>query len=93
MKANLTVADHSDYVGSYESDELEARYQIVSEDGKLILRHRKYPDVDLNVITRNQFSTPHSWMENLLFNRDERGRINGFEINSGRVLHLKFRKM
>jgi hypothetical protein len=33
------------------------------------------------------------WMSNLKVIRDTRGKITGFEVNSGRVQHLWFRKV
>lgn len=80
------------YLGTYVSSELDAQYDIVRENDKLVLRHRKYPDANLKAITINQFSTPHWWMSNIIFERDSKNEIIGFEINCDRVLHLKFQK-
>ncbi|MBX7126814.1 MAG: beta-lactamase family protein [Cyclobacteriaceae bacterium] len=80
------------YTGTYTSSELDTRYEIVNEKGKLILQHRKYPDVTLEPLSANQFTTPHWWMRNLLITRNTRGEVTGFEVNSGRILHLKFQK-
>ncbi|HEX5171466.1 MAG TPA: serine hydrolase domain-containing protein [Cyclobacteriaceae bacterium] len=92
-KPNLTEEDRAKYVGTYESEELEAPYHIVNENGNLILRHRKYSDAVMTAITRDQFSTPHWWMGNIIFMRDTNGSITGFEVNDGRVLHLRFMKV
>ncbi|MBS1978600.1 MAG: beta-lactamase family protein [Bacteroidetes bacterium] len=89
----LTDDQKSAYTGTYESDELETKYHIVLENGKLILRHRKYPDTTAKPITDTQFSTGHWWMSNLLFTHNKVGGIIGLEVNSDRVLHLKFRKV
>jgi CubicO group peptidase (beta-lactamase class C family) len=92
-KRKLPDNEMQKYVGTYESDELETRYQIAFEGGKLTLRHRKYTDVDLKIITAEQIMTPHWWMDNLIFSHDPKGNVTGFEVNGGRVLHLKFRKI
>jgi CubicO group peptidase (beta-lactamase class C family) len=91
-KPTLTETQLEKYCGTYVSDELDVKYQILSEKGKLVLRHRKYPDINLKPITANQFLTPLEWMTNILFNRNEKGEITGFEVNCDRVLHLKFNK-
>ena len=91
-KPVLTNAALTAYLGTYVSNELDAQYEIVKDSGKLVLRHRKYPDVSLEAITVNQFSTPHWWMSNIIFKRDLKGEILGFEVNCDRVLHLKFQK-
>lgn len=88
----LTSSEIDEYVGTYGNDELDSRYQIAKVDGKPVLRHSKYPDAVLNVVTKNQFTCGMWWMSNLNFVR-EGNRITGFEMNGGRVLHLKFRKM
>jgi CubicO group peptidase (beta-lactamase class C family) len=91
-KLELTNEVLAQFVGRYVNDELATEYDIVMEKDSLVLRHRKYPDVHLNAITVNQFSIPHWWMSNILFDRNEKGEVKGFEINCERVLHLKFRK-
>jgi hypothetical protein len=82
-----------DYPGIYESDEVNTQYKIMIRGDDLILSHIKYEDVKLEPITVNQFSCPHWWMRNLIFHRDRNGKIRGFEINNGRVLHLYFEKI
>ena len=91
-KPVLKDADLTGYLGTYVSSELDAQYEIVKDSSKLILRHRKYPDVTLEAITVNQFSTPHWWMSNIIFKRNLKGEILGFEVNCDRVLHLVFQK-
>jgi hypothetical protein len=88
----LSAADRAKYVGVYESEELDTRYEVVIVNDQLVLRHNKYKDVVLTATVPGMFSCPHWWMENLIFSHDPKGTVNGFEVNSGRVLHLKFRK-
>lgn len=91
-RPTLTPTDLKTYVGVYESPELDVRYQIVFRGDSLVLRHRRYPDAKLTPITKDQFSTSNWWMENLLIDRDAKGNVTGFEVNSGRVLRLRFSK-
>ncbi|MBL7698541.1 MAG: serine hydrolase [Chitinophagaceae bacterium] len=91
--ASLNERDLDAYTGTYYSDELDATYYIVKENGQLLLRHRKHPDGTLRPITASQFSSSNWWMDNLLFNTDTGGKITGFEVNAQRVLHLKFKKI
>ena len=88
----LTARELAAYTGTFESDELNERYQVVLAGDSLLLRHRKYADVPLQAVTREQFSCPHWWMGNLLFVRGGNGEVTGLEINHGRVLHLRFNK-
>jgi hypothetical protein len=82
-----------DYCGIFSNEEVQTQYDIFSKDGSLFLGHQKYGDVKLTPITINQFSSPHWWMNNLIFQRDSQGHITGFEINSNRVLHFLFKKI
>jgi CubicO group peptidase (beta-lactamase class C family) len=93
VSAVLSNEDKSNYQGVYESAELDTRYKITVQGDDLILSHTKYEDVKLAPITADQFTCPHWWMSNLIFHRDKKGQITGFEINNGRVLHLDFEKV
>jgi hypothetical protein len=88
----LSSSEVDGYVGTYESDELDSRYQIVNVNGQLTLRHSKYPDAPLTAVTRDQFTCPMWWMDNLNITRDGK-KVVAFEVNNGRVLHLKYRKI
>lgn len=92
QKPILNDAQLTKYTGNYFSSELDTKYEIISKNGKLILTHRRYPDVNLDPISENQFSTSFWWMTNIIFNRNAKGEIVGFEVNEGRILHLKFQK-
>jgi len=81
------------YASTYYNDETEAAYTITEKNSELILQHRKFSDVKLTPIAPDQFSCDNWWMNNLNFLRDKKGGITGFEVNSGRVLHLHFSKM
>lgn len=82
----------NDMEGTYYCPELESTYHIVSKDQHLVLHHIKYGNVQLTQVDTDQFLTPHWWMNNILFSRDEEDGIIGFEVNSQRVLNLKFVK-
>lgn len=89
----LSSSEKEMYQGVYRSQELDARYQIIYENDSLKLTHLKYEDASLSPITKNHFSSSHWSMKNLIFHRDEYNNIIGFEVNSGRVLHLYFDKV
>jgi CubicO group peptidase (beta-lactamase class C family) len=88
----LSDADLKMYSGTYTSDELDATYRVAVKDGALVMQHRRYPDGKMKAITKEYFTTDHWWMRNINFTRDSRGVIDGFNVNSGRILGLKFRK-
>lgn len=81
------------YEGTYYNSETEAFYTVTIKDGELILQHRKFADTKLILIGKDQFGCDNWWMSNLIFLRDKKGTITGFEVNAGRVLHLLYSKM
>jgi CubicO group peptidase (beta-lactamase class C family) len=80
----------AEFASRYYSAETEGFYTITYKDGKLSLEHRKYPTVALQYIAPDQFTTPHWWMNHIRFMRDSKGKVIAFEVNSGRILHLRF---
>jgi len=92
-KPTFSVADLKTYAGTYISDELDVTYRILAKGGGLIIRHRRYADGTMKAITKDQFTTGYWWMWNINFTRDKAGVITGFQVDSGRILGLKFRKV
>jgi CubicO group peptidase (beta-lactamase class C family) len=81
------------YTGTYYSDELDCSYSIILKDHQLILRHPKYNDARLTLTGEDQMTSTPWWMNSLLVQRGRKKEVIGFEVNCGRVLHLKFRKI
>jgi CubicO group peptidase (beta-lactamase class C family) len=88
--ANPTPAQLAEYVGTYYSEELDARYTLIVKDGKLILRRKKFDDSALKPMSADSFTDPETG--DIKFIRDGVNNLSGFELNAGRVRHLKFSK-
>ena len=84
-----TRAHLAEYAGVYYSEELDTRYTIVVKDDKLALRRRKFEDTALVPSSADEFTTN---IGSIKFSRDAQKRVSGFELNSGRVRHLRFVK-
>lgn len=82
-----------EFAGKYFSPETEAFYYITFKDGQLSLEHHKYTTVFLKNIAPDQFTSPHWWMNHIRFIRDKKGKPIAFEVNSGRVFHLRHDKI
>ena len=91
--ANPKKLEPADYVGRYYGEETEAFYTVVQKDSNLVLQHRKFPDVTLEYDAPDQFNNNNWWMSNIRFLRDNSGKVVAFEVNSGRVLHLRYDKV
>jgi hypothetical protein len=81
------------YTGVYYCPELDCKYGIVLKDHQLMLTNSKYNDVKLNLIGTDHLTDEYWWMNHLMVERDSKNKITGFEVNSGRIMHLKFNKI
>ncbi|HTE01569.1 MAG TPA: serine hydrolase domain-containing protein [Mucilaginibacter sp.] len=81
------------YTGTYHSDELDCNYRIVLKNHKLILTNAKYDDAPLRLYGDSQLGNDLWWMNNLELKRNSKNQVTGFEVNSGRIRHVWFRKI
>ena len=82
-----SVAQLALYAGDYYSDEINTLYRVRVENGALVARYGPALKMDLSPVFADAFEGD----ENVIrFTKDPSGRIDGFRVNAGRVLHLKF---
>ena len=81
------------YTGVYYCAELDCKYGIVLKDHHLILTNSKYNDAKLTLIGKDHLMNDNWWINHLMMKRDSKNNITGFEVNSGRIMHLKFNKI
>jgi hypothetical protein len=75
------------YAGDYYSDEIDTLYNVRVENGALVARYRPAMRVQLGPAFADAFEGDGNVFR---FTRDASGQIDGFQVNAGRVLHLKF---
>jgi CubicO group peptidase (beta-lactamase class C family) len=76
------------YAGRYYSSELDTSYTFVVKEGKLVLQRKKFEDSTLTPVGGDSFTDPD--LGTIRFTRDPNNVVTGFELNAGRVRHLKF---
>jgi CubicO group peptidase (beta-lactamase class C family) len=81
------------YPGFYYCPELDCKYRILLKDHHLWLTNSKYNDTRLTLIGENHLIDDFWWMDHLVVFRDAKNDVQGFEVNSGRIQHLKFYKV
>lgn len=81
------------YTGSYYCPELDCRYGIVLKDHHLFLTNSKYNDAKLTLIGKDHLTDDNWWINHLMMLRNSKNNITGFEVNSGRIMHLRFNKI
>jgi CubicO group peptidase (beta-lactamase class C family) len=81
------------YIGVYYCPELDCNYGIILKDHTLYLTNNKYNDTRLDMAGEDHLTNSTWWMNHLIITRNSLKKITGFEVNSGRVMHLKFIKI
>lgn len=88
-----TDAQLKKYTGVYYCPELDCRYGIVLKDHHLMLTNNKYSDTKLTLINADHLTSDYWWINHFMMLRDNKNNITGFEVNSGRIMHLAFKKI
>ncbi len=81
------------YTGTYYCPELDCKYGIILRDHELLLTNNKYNDTKLTIVSNDHLITDYWWINHLMMLRDGKNNISGFEINAGRIMHLRFNKI
>lgn len=81
------------YTGTYYCPELDCKYSIVLKNHQLLLTNAKYDDAKLTLLATDHLQNDNWWINHLVMLRDNKNAITGFEVNSGRIMHLKFNKI
>jgi CubicO group peptidase (beta-lactamase class C family) len=84
----LSPVEMSEFAGMYYSQELDARYVVLVQDGKLMLRRKRSRDIVLYGMLADGFMNED--LGTLTFKRDSQNRVAGFSLNAGRVKHISF---
>lgn len=84
-----TPAKLREYAGMYRSDEMEAVYTFVVEDGQLLLERLKRKPERLRPLTPDAFRGRDGVFR---FVRDSGGEVSGAVLDSERVKNFRFRK-
>ena len=85
-------ADLNSYTGRFFSEEMETFYDLSIEDGKLVIRHRRFGPVALTPTSGDNFSATLP-VSDVAFKRDAQGNITGFEAGNGRARGIVFTKV
>ena len=82
-----------DFTGHFYSEELSTAYEFMVESEKLIARHSRLSDIELNPIKKDMFSGNRGFFSQIEFIRDTNNTIIGCKVSAGRVRNLYFQKM
>jgi CubicO group peptidase (beta-lactamase class C family) len=86
------AVDLTSFTGRYFSEELETFYDLSVEEGKLVIRHRRFGPVALTHTSGDSFSATLP-VSQVVFQRDAQGNVTGFEAGNGRARGILFKKV
>jgi len=89
----------TEYVGGFRSEELRATYQLVVDDGKLVLKSIQSgdgflsspQDLALRPVGQDSFVVDDEGLE-FLFERAGSGKVNSFRLDAGRTKGIAFQR-
>ena len=93
--SNIKQTDEilKNYAGNYYSQELDCSYYIVVKKHQLLLTSNKYNDTEIVLAGEDNLIDKSGKLSHLKIIRNKKNNIKGFEVNSGRVMHLVFDKI
>ena len=84
--------DLSTYVGKYYSEELSTFYTFEMVDDKLIAKHPRHEDMELELVKKDFFAGNRWFFGQIEIVRNDIGVITGCKVSSGRVRNVWFDK-
>ncbi|RLD27344.1 MAG: hypothetical protein DRI70_04625, partial [Bacteroidetes bacterium] len=92
-KMDFSKIKLEDFTGNFHSEELSTTYNFVIVDDKLVAKHSRLSDFNLNPIKKDMFSGEAWFFRQVDFIRDENNMIKGLKVSNGRVRNLYFKKV
>jgi hypothetical protein len=89
----ITPAQLATYAGTYESAELQTRYEVVARGDSLVLRHPRHGTIALTRLWGDDFAGSAWFTRSVEFTRDASGKVAGFSVFiDDRSRDVKFRR-
>jgi hypothetical protein len=91
-RETLTPEQLKLYEGAYYCEELDARYEIVPREGRLVITGLRMRDVAMTPENRKTFVSDSAAFQLISFSIGEKGEVTGFRVDSDSLRHLVFKK-
>jgi CubicO group peptidase (beta-lactamase class C family) len=91
-RETLTPEQLKIYEGAYYCEDLDARYEIVTREGRLVLTGLRMRNVALTPENRKAFVSDGAGFQLISFLIGEKGEVIGFRVESDSLRHLAFKK-
>jgi len=81
------------YTGTYHSPELDCNYYLKFRNHQVYLSQSEPGESIILFKGKDELLSEFWWIPALKMRRNAKGQITGFEVNAGRVQHLRFDKV
>ncbi len=81
------------YTGVYFSDELECSFKIELKENGLWISNKNHDPVKVTLLGPDDLFTGYDFLSHIKVQRDATNKIIGFELNSGEIAGLLFKKI
>lgn len=82
----------AELLGTYYSPELDTRYEIVQEDGKMLVKHQRHETFELFAVSKNVLKGTAYFFSDVKVERNAQDQVKGIRVSSGRLRNLWFEK-
>ena len=83
----------AEFSGSFYSEELSTTYDFVVVGGKLVAKHNRHSDFEIQALKKDIFSGQAWFFGQIEFIRDANHGVTGCKVSNGRVRNLYFKKL
>lgn len=90
--SNYSKKELAEFEGTYYSEELATSYTFEIQKEGLLVTHNRLSDFSLNPLKADVFLGNRWYFQNVIFVRDEEGKIKGIKVSSGRIRDLWMEK-
>jgi len=82
-----------EYMGRYFSEELQIFYTLEVKDSTLTLLIRNTEDIELSPVEKDNFKGDAFFIGEMVFLRNDVGKVTGFDVSNGRTRGIRFERI
>ena len=79
--------------GLYYSPELDTRYRLIADEGRMRVKHQRHEDFFLDPIVEDEWRGSAYFFRTVKVIQDKKGGVEGVRVSNGRVRNLWFEKI
>ncbi|MFC2104421.1 hypothetical protein ACFLS4_03600, partial [Bacteroidota bacterium] len=90
---SISPGELNEFQGNYVSDELGVQYNLYVRNDTLVASYWRNEEVILTALKKDNFGGDQYWFSDIKFNRNDNQEIVDFNLSTGRVRKMVFKKV